>query len=134
MNRSVILRILTGAALVGIAVVHLQIAGNYPGIGTQPLALDTQFYVQSAIAVLLTVALLVRPHRLVWLMSALFAAGSLAVLVYSRYNPLPVYGFPGGFQESWSSRGAKPAAWFEVVALLLSLAGAARKGRRARRS
>ena len=51
--------------------------------------------------------------------------GSLAVLVYSRYHALPVYGFPGGFQESWAVRGAKPAAWFESAVIVLSLMGAA---------
>ena len=128
-NLSVILRLGTGAALIGIAGVHLQIAGTHRGIGTQPLSLDDQFYLQAATAVLLTAALLKKPHLLVWLTSAAFAAGSLAVLVYSRYKTIPVYGFPGGFQESWSTRGAKPAAWFEGLALALSLAGASRAER-----
>ena len=131
MSQSVIMRLVTGAALVGIAVVHLQITGDHRGIGAQPLSLNDQFYLQAATAVLLTVALLKTPHLLVWLTCAVFASGSLAVLVYSRYKTIPVYGFPGGFQESWSTRGAKAAAWFEGLALALSLAGAAlaRRGR-----
>ena len=125
MNRSLILRLLTGAALVGIAVVHLRIAGSYAGLGKTPLALNQQFYGQAVVAFLLTAALLVKPHPLVWLVTAGFAAGSLAVLIYSRYKCLPIYGFDGCFQESWSVQGAKPAAWFEAAALALTSAGLA---------
>jgi hypothetical protein len=122
-NRSVILRVLTGAALVGIAVVHLGIAGNYRAVGKHPLALSDQFYVQAAVACVLAAALLVRPQPLVWLASVLFAAGSLAVLVYSRYLTLPTYGLPSGFRETWAAKGAESAAWLEGIALALSLVG-----------
>ena len=126
MNPSLILRILTGAALVGVAVVHLKIAGTYTAVGKHPLALSDQFYLQAAMAFVLTAALLIRPHLLVWLAAAGFAAGSLAVLVYSRYKTIPIYGFPPGFQESWSVEGAKPAAYFEGAALVLAGVGALR--------
>ncbi|MDX6215748.1 MAG: hypothetical protein QOG99_1332 [Frankiales bacterium] len=120
---SVAMRGLTSAALVGFAVMHLKIAGQYRGIGRHPVSLSDQFYLQAAIAFLLAAALLARPRRLVWLASAAFAAGSLAVLVYSRYRTIPVYGFPGGFQEGWDADEAKPVAWIEGIALALSLAG-----------
>jgi hypothetical protein len=121
---STALRALTGAALVGVAVVHLRIAGSYAGLGRHPLALSDQFYAQAAVALVLTAALLVRPHLIVWLTATGFALGSLAVLVYSRYRCLPLYGFDGCFQESWSVQGAKAAAWFEGAALVLALTGA----------
>jgi hypothetical protein len=120
-----VLRVLTALALVGVAVVHLRIADNYAGIGKHPLALADQFYAQAATAILLGLVLLVRPHLLVWLAAAGFAAVSLAVLVYSRYRTIPVYGFPPGFVESWEVEGAKLAGGFESAALLLSAAGAA---------
>lgn len=123
MNRSLILRLLTAVALAGVAAVHLDIAGTYTSIGKHPLALSDQFYAQSAVAIVLALALLVRPHLLVWLASAGFAAGSLAVLVYSRYKTIPVYGFGPGFSETWDAKGAKLAAGFESAALLLSLIG-----------
>lgn len=119
------LRVLTAVALIGVAVVHLRIAHNYTSIGTHPLAISDQFYAQAALAFLLSAAVLVRPAALVWAGCALFAIGSLAVLVYSRSHGLPVYGFPGGFQESWAVEGAKLAAWFEGSALGLSLLGGA---------
>lgn len=125
MNRSLILRALTAAALVGVAVVHLVIADNYPGLGKHPLSLSDQFYAQAVAAFLIAAALLVRPHLLVWLASAGFAAVSLAVLVYSRYKTIPIYGLSGGFQDSWRAEGAKAAAYFEGAALLLSAIGAA---------
>lgn len=125
MNRSLALRVLTALALVGVAVVHLSIAKNYTSIGKHPLALSDQFYVQAASAILISIALLVRPHLLVWLAAAGFAAVSLAVLIYSRYRTIPIYGFPPGFMESWEVKGAKPAAYFEGAALLLSSVGVA---------
>ncbi|MFN2537701.1 MAG: hypothetical protein ABR549_06060 [Mycobacteriales bacterium] len=122
---TIALRVLTAVALVGVAVVHLRIADGYTAIGTHPLAIGDQFYVQAALAFLLAAAVLVRPAALVWAACALFAIGSLAVLVYSRYRPLPVYGFAGGFQESWEVEGAKLAAAFESAAVVLSLLGGA---------
>jgi hypothetical protein len=122
--RSLALRVLTALALVGVAVVHLAIAKDYVEIGKHPLALGDQFYVQAASAILIGIALIIRPHLLVWLASLGFAFVSLAVLVYSRKHTIPVYGFPPGFQESWDVRGARPAAWFETAALVLSAIGA----------
>jgi hypothetical protein len=130
---SLVLRVLTVVALVGIAVVHLQVVGNYDGLGEHPLALDDQFYAQAVVAFLLAAALLVTPHPLVWQATAAFAAGSLAVLVYSRYRALPIYGFDGHFQETWAVEGAKAAAWWEALALGLTLAGAGLSRVRSRR-
>lgn len=123
--RQRVLPVLTAVALVGIAVVHLKIAGNYKGLGSHPLALSDQFYAQAAGGIVLGLALIVRPHALVWLAAVGFAIASLAGLVYSRYKCLPIYGFDGCFQESWGVEGAKPAAYFEVTALVLGAAGAA---------
>jgi hypothetical protein len=125
MNRSLVLRLLAAAALVGVAVVHLDIAGNYKGLGKHPLALSDQFYAQVVIAFALAAALLVKPHLLVWGAALAFSIGSLAVLVYSRYKALPIYGLDGGFQETWAVKGAKPAAYFEGAAIVLTAAGAA---------
>ncbi|MCW2543505.1 MAG: Membrane protein [Frankiales bacterium] len=125
MNRSLALRVLTALALIGVAVVHLDIAGDYVPLGKHPLSLGDQFRAQGVIAILLAIALMVKPHLLVWLAAAGFAAGSLAVLVYSRYKTIPIYGLPGGFTETWEAKGAKPAAYFESAALLLALIGSA---------
>ncbi|MCU1602474.1 MAG: hypothetical protein JWO22_3183 [Frankiales bacterium] len=119
------LRVLAFLALVGVAVVHLKIAGNYKGVGKDPLSLPDQFYAQSAVAILLGVALIAAPRQAVWAASLLFGLGSLSVLVYSRYKALPVYGFPPGFQESWHAEGAKLAAVFEGVTIALSFVGLA---------
>lgn len=117
-----VLRVLTAVALVGVAVVHLRIASDYVGLGSRPLSLGDQFYAQSAAALALAVALLVRPHRLVWLATVLFSLASLGALVYSRYKCLPVPGFDGCFQETWEADGAKPALVFEVATLVGSAA------------
>ncbi len=120
-----ILAVLTAVALVGIAVVHLQIADNYKGLGKHPLALSDQFYAQAAGGFVLALALLIRPHALVWLASLGFAIASLGAIVYSRYKCLPIYGFDGCFQEAWGVEGAKPAAYFEGMAIVTSAIGAA---------
>lgn len=120
-----VLSVLTAAALVGIAVVHLRIADNYAGLGTRPLSLPDQFYAQAVSGIVLALALLVRPHAVVWLASLGFAVASLAVITYSRYRCLPIYGFDGCFQESWGVEGARPAAYFEGAAIVLSAVGAA---------
>jgi hypothetical protein len=124
MNNTLVLRILAGIGLIGIAAVHLDIAKDYKGLGKHPLALTDQFYAQSAMAIVLILALAVRPHFLVWAATALFAVGSLAVLVYSRYNTIPIYGFDPGFMESWSAKGAKLAAASEALTILAAGAGA----------
>ena len=125
MSRSVVLRTLAALALVGVAVVHLDIAGDYEPLGKHPLSLGDQFYAQGVIAILLAIALLVKPHFVVWLAALGFAVGSLAVLVYSRYKSIPIYGLPGGFSETWDAKGAKLAAGFESAAVVLTLVGAA---------
>ena len=123
--RQRVLSVLTAVALVGIAVVHLKIAGNYKGLGSHPLALSDQFYAQAVGGIVLALALLVRPHAVVWVASLGFAIASLAAITYSRYKCLPIYGFDGCFQESWGVEGAKPAAYFEGIAIVLSAVGAA---------
>jgi hypothetical protein len=120
-----ILAVLTAVALVGIAVVHLNIAGNYKGLGSHPLALSDQFYAQAVGGIVLAIALLIRPHALVWLSCLGFAIASLGAITYSRYKCLPIYGFDGCFQESWGVEGARPAAYFEGLAIVLSTIGAA---------
>ena len=116
-------RILTGLALVMVAVLHLKIAGNYVDLGTKPFSIGYQFYAQAAGAFLLTVALAVKPHRLVWLAVLGFGLLSFGALVYSRYKGLPVPGLPGGFQESWDVPQAKNVAYAEVAAIVLALVG-----------
>ena len=112
------LRILTALGLLGIAVVHLDIASSYAGIGSHPLSLSDQFYAQGAAAIALAVAVVAWPHRLVSMAIVGFAVASLAGLIYSRYRCLPLYGFHGCFQETWSVRGAKYALFFEVETLV----------------
>ncbi|MCU1594130.1 MAG: hypothetical protein JWO12_1522 [Frankiales bacterium] len=125
MNNTLVLRVLAALSLVGVAFVHLKIAGNYDGLGKDPLALDDQFYVQAAVAILLAVALVVKPHLLVWLAAVGFAVASMAGLIYSRYKCLPIYGFDGCFQETWSVEGAKLAITAEIATLVFAGAGAA---------
>ena len=100
----------TAAALLGVAAVHLAIAGDYTGIGKHPLSLGDQFYVQSVVAIVLGLVLLVRPHLLVWLATAGFAAGSLAVLVYSRYKTIPVLraSHPGSWRPGTPAARSSP--------------------------
>src|SRR5687768_14832408 len=122
---TVVLRVLAALALALNAAIHLKLADDYTAIGTRPLSLGDQFYAQSAVAIVLALALLIRPHVLVWLATAAFSAVSLAALVVSRYTPIPVPGWDGGWQEAWTD-DARFAATVETVALVVALAGVVR--------
>ena len=119
------IRILAALALALNAAVHLKLADDYTAVGSRPLSLGDQFYAQSAVAVVLALALLIRPHVLVWLATAAFSAVSLAALVVSRYTPIPVPGLDGGWQEAWTD-DARFAATVETIALVLALVGVVR--------
>ena len=124
------LSVLAAIGLVAIAVIHLRIAKNYVDLGSKPFSLGDQFYAQAAGGIALAVGLLValvrplgRIEPLLWLSVVGFGVVSLAFLVFSRYHPIPVPGLKGGFQESWASSGAKPAAWAESLTIALGLGG-----------
>lgn len=144
------LRAVAALCLLAVAAIHLDKAPDYAGLGEHPLALSDQFYAQSAAAVALAVAVLAlalpalrRFERLTWIGTALFALASLVPLVYSRYAPLPLKGFPGGFQETWDVDGdlfglveAYPSAVASGVAeallLVIAASAAVRSGRSGR--
>ena len=156
-----LLRVVGALALLTVAVVHLDKAPDYVGLGTRPLSLSDQFYAQSAAAVLLALGLLALPRLVarlgrrgrlgavvvpvvVWGAAAGLAAVSLAALLYSRYRPLPIPGLPGGFQEGWDVPGdlfgvaeygsAVASGVAEAVLLVVALAGLARAVTASRRA
>lgn len=124
-------RVLLALSLAVVAVVHLKISPNYADIGS-PLSLRGQFVLQGIGGLVLAAAVLVplvrslgRLDPLVWLASLGYGVVSLGPLVYSRYEPLPIPGFPGGFQESWEVEGAVLSAVSESAVIVLALVGLA---------
>ena len=125
-------RVLLSVALAVVAIVHLKISSNYADIGS-PLSLRGQFVLQGIGGLVLAAAVLVplvrslgRLDRLVWLAALGFGAVSLGPLVYSRYKPLPIPGFPKpGFQETWEVEGAVLSAFAESAVIVLALVGLA---------
>lgn len=141
---TLVVRAVTVVALGLVAYYHLDLASTYTLIGDRPFSLGDQFYAQSAAAILLAVAVLAPLaverlratvlSQLVWLGIALFAVVSLVPLVYSRYNPLPIKGFPGGWQETWDATHAVQTAWVESVLVVVALAGLVLERRAAARA
>lgn len=123
-----LLRLATAVALAVVAFTHLDIADLYEAVGSPSLA--ATFRLQAAVAVLLAVALLVRPVVPVRLLVLAFSAASLGALVWSRYRCLYVPGFDSCFQETWQAPRAVSSAVAEAAALLLSAAGLALPTRR----
>lgn len=125
-------RVLLALALAVVAIVHLKISPNYADIGS-PLSLRGQFVLQGIGGLVLAAAVLVplvrslgRLDPLVWLASLGYGVVSLGPLVYSRYKPLPIPGFPEpGFQETWEAEGAVLSAVSESAVIVLALVGLA---------
>ncbi len=121
------LRLLAAAALAAVVGIHLAIASDYFPVGDRPFSLGDSFLVQSAVAVLLLLALLVRDRRPPWVAALVFGVLSLATLLLSRTVGIPVPGLPVRFQESWIPTSVATAAaeglLIAAVATQLLLAG-----------
>jgi len=96
------LRVVTGAALVVDAVVHLQVASRYDANTAGGLSQGDLFRVE-AVAALLAAGLLVATGRWVaWLLALLVAGSALgAVLLYANADVGPVGPLPDMYEPVW---------------------------------
>jgi hypothetical protein len=118
------LGVATAALLAIDAYVHFNDAGLYDiGVGAA-ITQGSLFRAQASIAVVVAIALLVRPHWIVWTVAVLVAA-SAATTVYlytsvdvGRLGPLPDL-----YDPTWALPGKRASALAETVATGLSTAG-----------
>jgi hypothetical protein len=130
-----LLRVLTAAALITDAVVHLKDARFYDASTTALLSQGQLFRVQAGVAIVVAVAILAWPRRLVWAIAFLVAASALgAVVLYTYVNVGSLAGLPNMYEPSWGPPGKALSAIAEGAGALLALGGLAWSIQRARRT
>ena len=126
------LGVVTAALLAIDAYVHLRDAGLYDaGTGITEGAL---FRVEAYVAVVVALALLVRPHRVVWVIALLVAAGAASAIYLYTYVDVGALGpLPNMYEPTWALPGKRLTAAAETAAMAtaaLGLAVAVRASRR----
>jgi hypothetical protein len=122
----IVLRVATAAALIIDAVVHFQDAHFYdPNVGSL-LSQGQLFRIQGVVAIVLAVAVLAVPRRVVWVVAFLVAASAFgAVVLYTYVNVGPLAGLPNMYEPSWGPPGKLFSAYAEGAGAVLALGGLA---------
>jgi hypothetical protein len=125
------------AVLLGIdAYVHLHDAHFYDSLASSSLSEGTLFRIQAIVAVVVAVALLVRPHPVVWAVAVLVTASAVgAVLLYTYVDVGALGPLPDLYEPSWVPAGKLASAVAEGLRTLLAITGfvlSVRTGVRAR--
>jgi hypothetical protein len=129
-----LLRGCTAAALIVDAVVHWRDAPFYD-VSNEALSQGHLFRIQAAVAIVVAVAILVWPRRLVWGIAFLVAATAVgAVVLYTYVNVGSLAGLPNMYEPSWGPPGKLLSAIAEGAGALFALAGLAWSIRHARRT
>lgn len=118
--------LVTVAGLVIDAIVHLTMANTYDGNRTSTITQGDLFRIEAAIAIIVAIALVVRPRR--WTASLAFlasAGGAILVTIY-RYVDVGQLGpIPQMYEATWTPPYANPwkllSLWAEVAAAVASL-------------
>jgi hypothetical protein len=128
------LGVVTAALLAIDAYVHLRDAGLYDaGTGITEGLL---FHVEAYIAIVVALALLVRPHRVVvWVIALLVAAGAAAAIYLYTYVDVGALGpLPDMYEPTWAIPGKRLTAAAETAALATAALGLAVTVRASRRT
>jgi hypothetical protein len=120
-----LLRLLTAAGLIVDAVVHLQLAKRYAPIGNTLTQADL-FRIESAVAILLAVLVLVAPwRRVVWLVAFVVAASAFgAVMLYRYVNVGSIGPLPNMYEPIWFTKKTV-TAYAEAAAAVTAFIGLA---------
>ena len=111
------------ATLVIDAYVHLHDAHFY-GSSTALISKGALFQVQAIIAIVIAIALLVRPGRVVWALAVLVTVSAVAaVVLYTYVNVGAVGPLQDMYEPTWQVPGKALSAYFEGTGGLLSAAG-----------
>jgi len=113
------------AVLLGIdAYVHLHDAHFYDSAATSSLSEGNLFRIQAIVAVVVAVALLIRPHPVVWAVAVLVTASAVgAVLLYTYVNVGALGPLPDLYEPTWVPAGKLASAVAEGLGTLLAITG-----------
>lgn len=130
----ILLRLLVAAGLIVDAVVHLNYASRYDPIGNT-ISQGDVFRIESSVALLVALVLLVGPwKRAGYLAAFLVAASAFAGVMLYRYVNVGAIGpIPNMYEPIWFGQKTL-SAYAEAVAAVVAFAGLARAAVRARRS
>jgi hypothetical protein len=119
-----LLAVVTAAALVFDAVVHLQDAYFYDANAGALLSQGQLFRIQAVVAIVAALAVLAWPRWPAWAFAALVAASAaVAVVAYTYLDIGPLAGLPSMYEPSWGPPGKLASAFAEGAGALLALAG-----------
>ena len=113
------------AVLLGIdACVHLHDAHFYDSLASSSLSEGTLFRIQAIVAVVVAVALLIRPHPVVWAVAVLVTASAAgAVLLYTYVDVGALGRLPDLYEPTWALPGKLASAVAEGLGTLLAITG-----------
>ncbi len=118
------LRLLTAAALITDAVVHLRDAFYYDANAGALLTEGELFRIQGGVAIAVAVLVLLWPRGHAWALAFLVSVSAVAAVVtYTYVNIGPLAGLPGMYEPSWGPPGKLISAYAEGAGALLALAG-----------
>jgi hypothetical protein len=118
------LAVATAALLAIDAYVHFNDAGRYDIGAGAAITQGALFRSQASIAVVVAIALLVRPHWIVWTIAVLVAASaSASVYLYTSVDVGRLGPLPDMYDPTWALPGKRASALAETVATGLSAAG-----------
>jgi hypothetical protein len=113
------------AVLLGIdAYVHLHDAHFYDSAASSNISEGNLFRAQAILAVVVAVALLVRPHPVVWAVAVLVTASAVgAVLLYTYVDVGALGPLPNLYEPTWALPGKLASAVAEGLGTLLAITG-----------
>ena len=118
------LAVATAVLLAIDAYVHFHDAHFYDAVTTSTLSEANLFRAQAAVAVVVAVALLVRPHPVVWAVAVLVTASAVgAVLLYTYVDVGSLGPLPDLFEPTWVVPGKLASAVAEGLGTLLAIIG-----------
>lgn len=117
-----LLRLVTAAALGVDAYVHADLSGRYDPIKAS-ISQGNLFRIESAVAALLALVVLVVPRREVYAVAFLVAASALGAILLYRYNNVGQLGpLPNMYEPLWFTKKTTTAV-AEAVAVVTSVIG-----------
>ena len=113
------------AVLLGIdAYVHLHDAHFYAPAAGSTIGEGNLFRAQAILAVIVAVALLIRPHPVVWAVAVLVTASAVgAVLLYTYVDVGALGPLPNLYEPTWALPGKLASAVAEGLGTLLAITG-----------